>query len=117
MRCTETQQTFQRQIPNISGLNTQFCRSYRHVYELADRGRMPNIVDMSHGASIIDTCQAIDLPLLLEDQTLTFETSILITNQYLFRTLIHSLHLSWSHLALDSRNCPLQCQRGPQVEF
>ena len=55
MRCTETQQSFQGQIPNISGLNTQFCRSYRLVYELADICRMPNIVDMSHEASIIDT--------------------------------------------------------------
>ena len=55
MCCTEAQQSFQGKTPNISGLNTQFCRFYRHVYELADRHRMPNIVDMSHEASIIDT--------------------------------------------------------------
>ena len=58
----------------------------------AQRCRMPNIVDMSHDASIIDTWQAIYLPLLLEDQTLSCETSILITNQYLSRKLIPSLH-------------------------
>ena len=50
------------------------------------------IVDMSHEASIISTWQAIDLHLLLEDQTLPCETNILITNQYLFLKLIRYIN-------------------------